>query len=68
MKKLLSNQSTDDEAFRRRHDVALRNIQQLKNQIDATKVELRDRNLELGDLDADGNTLKTQCDQRNIEI
>lgn len=44
----------------------MRNIAQLKNEIDATKAELRDRNLELGDLDADGNTLKTQCDQRNI--
>jgi chromosome segregation ATPase len=65
---LNDQKAADDHAFRGRHDIALRNIAQLKNEIDATKAELRDRNLELGDLDADGNTLKTQCDQRNIEI
>lgn len=46
--------------------MALRNISQLKNEADALRAELRDRNLELGDLDTDGNTLRTQLDQRNI--
>ena len=55
-----------DGDFRVRHEQAIRNIGQLKNECDALRGELRNLNLELGDLDADGNTLKTQLDQRNI--
>ena len=33
---------------------------------DALRAELRNLNLELGDLETDGNTLRTQLDQRNI--
>lgn len=29
---------------------------------------MRDRNLEYNDLNTDGNTLRNQLDQRNIEI
>lgn len=32
------------------------------------KAELRDKNLEINDLQTDENTLRNQLDQRNIEI
>lgn len=32
------------------------------------KAELRDKNLEINDLETDENTLRNQLDQRNIEI
>ncbi len=49
-----------------KHEAALRNIGQLKNQIDALKAELRDKKLEINDLEGDSNTLKQQLDEKNI--
>lgn len=39
-----------DSDFKERHDIALRSIGQLKNEIDALRADLRQRNLELSDL------------------
>lgn len=46
----------------------MRNISQLKNEIDALRADLREKNLELNDLESDENTLIGQLDQRAIEI
>lgn len=46
----------------------MRNISQLKNEIDALRADLREKNLELNDLESDENTLHGQLDQRAIEI
>ena len=39
-----------DADFKERHDLALRTISQLKNEIDALRADLREKNLEIGDL------------------
>ena len=39
-----------DADFRDRHDLALRTISQLKNEIDALRADLREKNLEINDL------------------
>jgi hypothetical protein len=44
----------------------LRNIGQLKNEIDALRADLREKSLELNDLESDENTLIGQLDQRAI--
>ncbi len=51
-----------------KHEAALRNIGQLKNQIDALKAQLRDKKLEINDLEGDSNTLKQTLDEKNIEF
>lgn len=51
-----------------KHEAALRNIGQLKNQIDALKAQFRDKKLEINDLEGDSNTLKQQLDEKNIEF
>lgn len=61
-------QDSDDRDFKMKHEAALRNIGQLKNQIDALKAELRDKKLEINDLEGDSNTLKQQLDEKNIEF
>lgn len=57
-----------DADFRERHEFALRNIAQFKNEIDALRADLREKNLEINDLESDENTLIGQLDQRAIEI
>ena len=57
-----------DADFKERHDLALRTISQLKNEIDALRADLRGKNLEIGDLESDEATLNAQLDQRTIEI
>ena len=44
----------------------MRNIGQLKNEIDALRADLREKSLELNDLESDENTLIGQLDQRAI--
>lgn len=46
----------------------MRTIAGLKAEADDLKGELRNRGLEINDLETDENTLKNQLDQRNIEI
>ena len=46
----------------------MRTTCQLKNEIDALRADLRDKNLEINDLESDENTLIGQLDQRAIEI
>ena len=46
-------QSNDDREFKLRHEAAVRNIGQLKNEIDALRAELRDKKLESNDLESD---------------
>lgn len=48
--------------------MALRTTSQLKNEIDAYRADLREKNLEINDLESDENTLIGQLDQRAIEI
>lgn len=57
-----------DAEFRERHEVALRTIGQIKNDVDASRADLRQKNLEINDLESDENTLNGQLDQRKIEI
>ena len=45
-----------------RHEAAIRNITQLKNQIDALKAEFRDKKLESADLEGEETALKQQFD------
>jgi hypothetical protein len=59
-------QAHADADFKERHDFALRNIGQLKNEIDALRADLREKSLELNDLESDENTLIGQLDQRAI--
>lgn len=61
-------QAHADADFRDRHEFALRNISQFKNEIDALRADLREKNLEINDLESDENTLIGQLDQRAIEI
>lgn len=61
-------QAHADADFKERHDLALRTISQLKNEIDALRADLREKNLEINDLESDENTLIGQLDQRAIEI
>ena len=61
-------QAICDADFKERHDLALRNISDLRNEIDSLRAEIRDRNLEINDLEADENTLRNQLDQRLIDI
>jgi chromosome segregation ATPase len=61
-------QAYADSDFKEKHDFALRNIGQFKNEIDALRADLREKNLELNDLESDENTLIGQLDQRAIEI
>lgn len=61
-------QAHADADFKDRHDLALRTICQLKNEIDALRADLREKNLEINDLESDENTLIGQLDQRAIEI
>lgn len=49
-----------------RHDTAQRNIVQLKNEVDALRSEIRDKRLEINDLESDQASLKTNIDERNI--
>lgn len=51
-----------------KHEAAVRNIGQLKNEIDALRAELRDKKLEIGDLESDSSALKQQLDEKNIEL
>lgn len=51
-----------------RHEAAIRNIGQLKNQIDALRAELRDKKLEASDLEADEAALKGAFDEKTIEL
>lgn len=46
----------------------MRNIFELKNEIDSLRAEIRERNLEINDLTTDENTLRNQLDQKLIEI
>ena len=39
-----------DADFRERHDMAVRTIGQSKNELDAYRTDLRQKNLEIGDL------------------
>ena len=57
-----------DAEFRERHELALRTIGQIKNDVDANRSDLRQINLEISDLESDENTLNGQLDQRTIEI
>jgi hypothetical protein len=43
-------QAHADADFKERHDLALRTISQLKNEIDAMRAGLREKNLEINDL------------------
>ena len=51
-----------------RHEGAVRNIGQLKNEIDALRAELRDKKLESNDLESDETALKQQYDEKTIEL
>ena len=51
-----------------RHEAALRNVGQLRNEVDALKTELRDKKMEISDLESDFNSLKQQLDEKNIEL
>ena len=51
-----------------RHEAAVRNIGQLKNQIDALRAQMRDKKLETNDLESDQTALKQQMDERTIEL
>lgn len=57
-----------DAEFRERHDMAVRTIGQSKNELDAYRTDLRQKNLELSDLYSDETTLNGQLDQRAIEL
>lgn len=46
----------------------MRLVCQLKSEVEAIKAELRDKKMEIGDLQADSESLKSTLDQRNIEI
>lgn len=46
-------QAICDADFKERHELALRNISDLRNEIDALRAEIRDRNMEINDLEAD---------------
>ena len=59
-------QAHADADFKERHDFALRSIGQLKNEMDALRADLREKSLELNDLESDENTLIGQLDQRAI--
>lgn len=67
--KLLSEEkNNEDRDFKMRHEAALRSISQLRNEIDALKAELRDKKLEINDLDSDSAALNHQLDEKNIEL
>jgi chromosome segregation ATPase len=51
-----------------KHEAAVRNIGQLKNEIDALRAELRDKKLEISDLESDSSSLKQQLDEKSIEL
>ena len=51
-----------------RHEAAVRNICQLKNEIDALRAELRDKKLECSDHENDETALKQQFDEKTIEL
>ena len=51
-----------------RHEAALRNVGQLRNEVEALKTELRDKKMEISDLESDYNSLKQQLDEKNIEL
>lgn len=43
-------QANDDRDFKMKHEAAVRNIAQLRNEIEALRAELRDKKLEIADL------------------
>ena len=51
-----------------RHEAAVRNIHQLKNEIDALRAELRDKKLEATDLESEETAIKQQMDEKTIEL
>jgi AMMECR1 domain-containing protein len=61
-------QANDDRDFKMKHEAAVRSISQLKNEIDALRAELRDKKLEIADLEGDSTSLKQQLDEKSIEL
>ena len=61
-------QSIQDSEFKSKHESAVRHICQLKNEVDAIRAELRDKKMEITDLQTDSEALKNLLDQRNIEL
>ena len=57
-----------DAEFKTKHEGAVRHISQLKNEVEAIRAELRDKKMEINDLQTDSETLRNTLDQRNIEI
>ena len=54
--------------FRDRHELALRSIGALRTELDGLKAAFREKSLELDDYENDSSTLKTQIDQRLIDV
>ena len=66
---LLSDEKAISDAnFREMHDHSTRNICASRAELDNLRAALRERSLELDDFETDSSTLKTQIDQRLIDV